>query len=92
MSDEARISMMKAVVLMATALPALSHWELKVGGTRGSEYVGRAKLAGSLPRFLVRSGRPLVLMLIRSAAALATMKPERYLSCSRVSARAGMQE
>ena len=43
-SDEARISM-KAVVLMATALPAPSHWEVKVGGTRGSEKVRGTELA-----------------------------------------------
>ena len=53
MSDEARISM-KAVVLMATALPALSHWELKVGGTRGSEAVRGTELARRSPPFLSR--------------------------------------
>ena len=53
MSDEARISM-KAVVLMATALPALSHWELKVGCTRGSEEVRGTELARRSPPFLSR--------------------------------------
>ena len=47
-----------------------------MGGARGREDVRGAKLAGSLPLFLVGSGRPAVLMLIRSAAAHQLFKAE----------------
>ncbi|MGB1596325.1 MAG: hypothetical protein ACPIOQ_26425, partial [Promethearchaeia archaeon] len=48
---------MTAEVLMATPswpLPALSHWEVEAGGTRGREEVRGAKLAGRWPPFLGR--------------------------------------
>ena len=43
---------MKAVALWP--LPALSHWEVEIGGTRGNEDVRGAKLAGRSPPFLGR--------------------------------------
>ena len=56
--------------------PALSHWDVKVGGTSMEEMRVRSHaLLEVRHRFLVGSGRASVLMLIRSAAALATMKP-----------------
>ena len=45
---------MKAVVLMATSCTTVSHWEVEVGGTRGSAEVRGAELAGRSPSFLRR--------------------------------------
>ena len=51
--------------------------------------VGGASFAGSSPRrrFLVGSGRPSMLMLVRSAAALATMRPVLLLRVLKKAAR-----
>ena len=46
-----------------------------MGGTRGKVDMGGADLLNGRHRFLVESRRPAVLMLIRSTAALATMRP-----------------
>ena len=66
-----------AEVLMATPCTNFSnfiHWVVEVGGTRMRMCGAQALLEG-VRRFLVGSGRPSMLM--RSAAALATMR-----SCS----------
>ena len=52
-------------------LPALSHWEVELEGTSMEEVRG-ARFAGVRHSFLLGSRRPSMLMLVRSAAALAT--------------------
>ena len=51
-----------------------------MGGTRGREEVRGAKIAGRSPPFLGWEREASVLMLIRSAAARATMRPVLLLS------------
>ena len=58
-----------------------------MGGTRGSEDMGGADLLNGRHRYLVGSGRPAVLMLIRSTAALATMRPVFLLRVLKKAAR-----
>ena len=64
-----------AEVLMATPCTNSSnfiHWVVEVGGKR-MRMCGAQALLEVCRRFLVGSGRPSMLMLVRSAAALATM-------------------
>ena len=69
---------MKAVIIMDT--PYTKSLGGGSGGTRGREDVRGAKIAGRSPPFLGWEREASVLMLIRSAAARATMRPVLLLS------------
>ena len=85
-STKERKGVTAEVLRYSWPLPALSHWEVKVGGTAWRR-CGAQALLEVRRRFLVGNGRPSMLMLGRSAEALATMRPVLLLRVLKNAAR-----